>query len=546
MPRPVVKGKNDVASQHPELLSEWAFDLNHGLSPDGVASSSPRRIWWRCVLGHEWEAPARNRWGMKAGCPVCGGKRALAGFNDLATVNPNLAAEWHSTRNGSLHPTEVTAGSDRVATWLCAVGHEWDASISSRGQGIGCPYCSGRRAIPGLTDLATRHPQILGQWHSVKNEGLDPRTVAAASNRKVWWACGLGHEWEATPAKRTVQKRGCPVCSNQRVLAGYNDLASTFPHLVDVWDPVLNLPLTPDLVIAGTGRKLWWRCQREHCYQSRPHELLKGRGCPVCANKQVVAGVNDLLTTSPDLAADWHPTLNFPDTPRTVAEGAAKRVWWRCSLGHEWRAALYARLAGSGCPVCAGQRVLPGFNDLATTNPLLALQWHPTRNEGATPDQVMAGSGAKRWWLCSRKHEWQATMTSRNKGHGCPYCPGRRGGFDTGKPGRLYLLASPELQARKVGIANVGSDRLKQYSSDWQVLEVLTHPNGLAILRAEMAVLAWVRDELGIGPYLSKVEMGAAGGWSETFSGDGPSDLQVIQRMAHELLTATRAVTSQE
>ena len=34
----------------------------------------------------------------------------------------------------------------------------------------------------------------------------------------------------------------------------------------------------------------------------------------------------------------------------------------------------------------------------------------------------MANSGIKVWWRCSRGHEWQATISNRNYGTGCPAC----------------------------------------------------------------------------------------------------------------------------
>ena len=47
------------------------------------------------------------------GCPYCAGRRVLAGFNDLAAVAPDVAAEWHPTLNGELRPEMIMAGSSR-------------------------------------------------------------------------------------------------------------------------------------------------------------------------------------------------------------------------------------------------------------------------------------------------------------------------------------------------------------------------------------------------------------------------------------------------
>lgn len=79
--------------------------------------------------------------------------------------------------------------------------------------------------------------------------------------------------------------------------------------------------------------------------------------------------------------------------------------------------------AQSGCPVCSGHRVLIGFNDLATTRPDLAHEWHPSKNGRLTPECVTAGTGKDVWRLGACGHEWRATANNRtNRGSGCPQC----------------------------------------------------------------------------------------------------------------------------
>jgi len=122
----------------------------------------------------------------------------------------------------------------------------------------------------------------------------------------------------------------------------------------------------PAEVTAGSNRKVLWRCQLGHEWEATANNRTKGTGCPTCCGRKVLAGFNDLATTRPDLAAQatwWDP--------KTVTAGTSRKLAWRCPLGHEWEAAVVDRTKGSGCPVCGGKQVLPGFNDLATTNPEL-------------------------------------------------------------------------------------------------------------------------------------------------------------------------------
>lgn len=154
-----------------------------------------------------------------SGCPYCSGRFAIKGETDLATVNSILAKEWHPTKNGDLKSEEVTAKSHKKIWWQCGKGHEWNASISSRNIN-GCPYCSGKRAIKGETDLATINPILAKEWNHTKNGKLVPEEVTANSNKKIWWQCERGHEWRAMINMR-ANGTGCPKCRKNKKIRVY-------------------------------------------------------------------------------------------------------------------------------------------------------------------------------------------------------------------------------------------------------------------------------------------------------------------------------------
>ena len=149
-------------------------------------------------------------------------------------------------------------------------------------------------------------------------------------------------------------------------------------------------------------------------------------GCGVCAGRVVVKS-NCLATLNPKLAREWHPTKNGKLAPNNVVPGSYKKVWWKCPKGddHEWRTSVECRSYGSGCPICSNRKVVKS-NCLATLNPRLAKEWHPTKNGDLTPKDVTSSSGKKVWWKCSKGHEWATTVNHRSNGRGCPYCSGRR------------------------------------------------------------------------------------------------------------------------
>lgn len=344
----------------------------------------------------------------------------------IQTKHTSLLLEWNTEKNGALSPDEVGHGSHKKVWWKCRYGHEWQAPVYARVAGSGCPYCSGTRTMPGVNDLATQCPDLVAEWHPIKNGVVKPSDIQVGSNYKAWWVCKRGHEWQASVKSRTAGSE-CPVCTNRKIVAGENDLASAYPNLTQEWHPTKNGAFTPKSVGAGSHKKVWWLCKRGHEWQASIASRTGGSGCPVCAGKKVLPGENDLATQFPAVATEWHPEKNGRLTPQQVLPYSNRRVWWVCSLGHEYKAQIGARTnADTGCPYCAGRKVLEGFNDLKTTEPELAAQWHPTLNETLTPAMVTIGSHKKVWWVCPFGHVWKAEINSRagKQKCGCPVCAG--------------------------------------------------------------------------------------------------------------------------
>lgn len=551
----VVPGINDLATCFPDIASEWDYERNENLKPTEIVSGSNKIVWWKCsVCGNSWKQNPNHRTHRQSGCPFCSGRVAISGINDLLTVNPQLAAEWHPTKNNSLVPSNFLPQSNVKVWWKCHLGHEWSATISDRSNGTGCPVCSGKVILEGFNDLQTTHPQLILEWDYDKNAPLLPTMVSYGSHHKVWWKCSKGHEWQATILNRAHGNHNCPICANQKLLPGYNDLATTAPHLAEEWHPTKN-KLSPDEVFQNTNKKVWWMCRKGHEWQASPNDRSQGNGCPICSselqtsfpeqsiffyfskitaalNRQKIHGVevdiflpslqigieyngkfyhkgkqehdenkytilrehgirlltvieaeqntvvgdsisyiynahnrfhfdwaitqlfnlvglpipdintkrdalsiheqyiklekeNSIANKFPEIAKEWHPCKNGKLTPEMFSYQSNVKVWWLGVCGHEWYTDIAHRVNGRGCPYCANIKVLAGFNDLATTNPSLAKEWNYKKNRSLTPKDITSGSSKKVWWICSKGHEWKATISSRNTGNGCPYCSGR-------------------------------------------------------------------------------------------------------------------------
>ena len=544
-----IKGENDLQTINPDLAREWNFEKNVGLTPVDILPSSNKKVWWKCNNGHEWQAVVSNRT-KGTGCPYCYGRYAIKGVNDLNISNSILVKEWNFEKNGRITPSDVLHNSNKKVWWRCANGHEWQAKIVARSQGNNCPYCAGQKVLKGCNDLQTVNPELANEWNCDKNGLLLASDVMPNSNKKVWWKCSKGHEWEAIIATRN-KGIGCPICSSERNTSlpeymilyylkkygveamhtykgngyeldiyipsqkiaieydGYfwhgnkikkdleknkkctkdnitlyrvreglpllNDssidyvinknrsdlpkaLASLlhailgvsidinlerdaveienlrehvekegsilfdYPQLALEWNYEKNGTLRPEHCTSHSNKKVWWKCNIGHEWKAVINSRSRGNGCPYCCGRFAIAGENDLQTINPSLASEWNYDRNGGLSPQNILPSSNKRIWWKCSIGHEWQTSPNSRIRGGNCPYCSNKKVLPGYNDLQTVNPSLALEWNLEKNGGLMPKDVTSGSGKKVWWNCRNGHEWQARVCNRSRGNSCMIC----------------------------------------------------------------------------------------------------------------------------
>ena len=281
-----------------------------------------------------------------------------------------------------------------------------------------------------LYEYCIEHDKVilLVQWDKEKNDELTPHSVSYGSHKRIWWRCNANHSWEAPVYSRTTSSSGCPYCTGKKLPSLSKTLASEYPLLRTEWHPTKNTDVSPDSIAPGSHRKVWWRCSKGHEWLAQVNSRARGTGCPYCSNRKIIVGENDLATTHPEIAAQWHPAKNGTRTPQNVVSGTSAKAWWKCNKGHEWLAAISSRTgADRGCPVCDGKVVIPGENDLASAFPSIASQWHPSKNGSLEPDKVSAYSNRRAWWVCDKGHEYNTIIAHRTKGgSGCPYCSGKR------------------------------------------------------------------------------------------------------------------------
>lgn len=300
--------KNSLAVKYPEIAAEWNYEKNGRLLPDMFPYGAQQKVWWKCANGHDYQASIGSRTNMKSGCKYCARKALLTGFNDLATLYPDLVSEWDYEKNKGLKnsrgkdistPDKVSAHTRQSVWWICSKGHSYYSKVSSRSRGNGCSICSSHRIVSGVNDLATINPLLAKEWNYEKNYGL---------------VDGNGHDVS-----------------------------------------------TPDKVAISSGLTVWWKCLEGHEWQAAINNRSRGTKCPVCCGIAVLAGFNDLTTVNPVLAKEWNYEKNKGlvdkrgrdvSVPENVSINSNQRVWWKCTAGHEWQATVANRATGSGCKQC--------------------------------------------------------------------------------------------------------------------------------------------------------------------------------------------------
>lgn len=302
----VAPGVNDLASQYPHVAAEWSPE--NAKRADEVSEGSHMRAKWVCAEGHQWEATVETRTRGGLGCGKCSGRHVDTGVNDLATLHPEIAAEWGPENEKPA--SSYRPGSNYSAQWKCALGHTWRTTVANRTkQGTGCPTCSNKEVLAGFNDLSSIRPDLASQW--CPGNTKSPAEVGVGSEYLAKWECPAGHTWDAVVVARTRMGTGCPYCSGRRAVEGLTDIATTHPHLLTEWSPTNTVPLSA--LTAGSDHRGEWVCAAKgHTWQTQvKHRALGGQGCPECARSafsskgekellsliQSIVGAHDVLPT---------------------------------------------------------------------------------------------------------------------------------------------------------------------------------------------------------------------------------------------------------
>lgn len=441
------------ATLYPELILEWHPRKNAGISPYELLPGSHKKVWWICkYCNHEWDATIYNRAkSRKKGslCPVCSQKVKTENMmktnikksGSLLKRFPRVSELWHPKKNGDLTPNMVAPKSNKSVWWFCDKGerspHEWETPICNmilvRKKVSFCPFCNGKRVCLDNC-LATTNPTLALQWHPNKNGALTPFDVTSGTNRTVWWQCDKGHSSKSTVKNRS-NGNNCSVCTSQlrtsfAEQAIFYYLKSVFKDAlngksligiqgnpnVDVYIDELKLAVEYDGVIYHKRRKQK-DIQKNKILNKNGIKLIRIRenGLPILNEFECLSLLRKNNESNEDL--NWVINLLIAAIKENIelSDEAFSKL-----------ENLVIDIKKDSIDIYNNFIKMEQTNSLAETHPLLASQWHPTKNGMLRPIHVTQGSEFPIWWICEFNHTWQSKVYHRSgSGSGCPYCSGR-------------------------------------------------------------------------------------------------------------------------
>ena len=423
---------NNLLATHPRLSDEWHPTLNGNLQPQDVMHGTAKAVWWQCRdhSDHCWKAQIRHRTKRNIGCPLCSG-HVVSETNNLAYQRPDLIEEWHPTLNGDIDPANLVAGTSLKIWWICKHGHVWNATCDSRvSAGTNCPKCTSQTSAPEirlLSELRWLFPCIESRF-KIDGKELDvylpDHKIGIEYDGSHWHSGKRSKDQEKNQyfAERGItllRVRESPLTpigpsdiiveSRELNKETMNALVAEIVSLTD--DGAINVDAY--IALEGFANEALYNKYLSYLPDPFPEDSLE--------------------VMSPELTPQWHYEKNSPLVPKNFTNSSNKKVWWQCRVNkeHEWEQSINSRTSVKHlgtCPFCE-RRCVASDNNLLVSHPLIAEEWHPTRNGSLSPTDILSGSSKKVWWQCrvNKEHEWETTPNSRtSKNTKCPFCSGRR------------------------------------------------------------------------------------------------------------------------
>lgn len=477
--------QNSLQTLYPEIAAQWDYERNGGIfTPSNIAAKSNKKFFWKCPLGHIYEATVTNRTQHNSGCPYCSGQKVMVGFNDLATTNPELAQEW--SQQNEIPPTAITAHSNRKVYWKCILGHDdYLMSVKQRSNNQGCPVCAAQsqtsfpeQAI--LFYIKKIYPDAVSRWKLQNHEidiyipslktgieyngsyyhrnkhkkDLEKKRFFQSQNIKLLVVNEYKNHEDCQDADFFLNERYKPKDLNYliQVILNYftnsidfqvdtqrdslkikeqyifqivqNSIAELKPEIAREWDKEKNGRISPYMVSWGSKQKFYWKCPKcQHSYLASSKDRFHGSGCPYCFS---LHKCQNLVPGLNDMASVYPAMLDRWDyeknkcLPSHALATGSQKYYWKCHKGHSYISSVQAERTRKICPICSGKMVVPGVNDLISQNKKASDFWDYELNNVDPHNIYCKNQSLAVHWKC-KKCGFSWTATAREF-HRCPHC----------------------------------------------------------------------------------------------------------------------------
>ena len=424
----------------PELKKQWHAGKNKDLKFKDLSYANGKKVYWRCLknrLHPPYRQAVSDKFVRKRGCPYCAGKKVTK-KESFGYLYPDVAKEWHPTKNGKNTSFDFTIKSKFRVWWQCQIEktHIWEARIGTRTPPVNasCGKCSNKSSRAEM--------RIYSELEYIFDKSI--------SHRKQF-----GNRIEADiviqPIKLALEYDGSYFHKRIRRIKHDNIKNEYFDkhkiNLLRVRQKPLKKIGKNDVITINdqlTKKEIneIFKNIKIYCgskYKTKINNYLKEVNFKRERNYKKYLSLmpsplpqNSLLGKQPKLAKEWDYKKNYPLRPENFSPRSHKKVWWICLKNKKhpsWEATIDNRNpegSESGCPRCSGNFAfrVPGEN-LKNTFPKIAAEWDIKKNLPLRPEKIRPKSHKNVWWICkkNKKHlAWKREVYMRIRGSGCPTC----------------------------------------------------------------------------------------------------------------------------